>query len=652
MKSYILVFAFLISSFDSIAQKYPIYDNYKWEKTPVLDTQKIADVLYYYPKYFLAVEYEFDPYYGEFFKYKTMHYRVKLNSHIAIESFNKVYISMEDVVDLKSLKARVIKPSGVVDLKPKVEEFYSDEESEQYYYFPVSGIELGDEIEILYTLKMKDAKNGDQFYFQGEVPIFNFDFYFVSPNDAYWDFLAHNGLPEPKLVDTIPHKNQWVSHLDTMPAFKYERFAEYNNVTMKLDVSLKGFNTASDNSYSPYDYFEKDLNSVYNVVYKGKDLKKIQELSAKLGLSPRNKDEVNVRIIENYIKMNIDISSSVPLSTPIATLIETERASSIGTILLFMALFQENDVEFEYGFISDRYETHFSDEIESWYFMQSYIFHFPGFNGYLAPLHFASRLGYLDASWVPNNALLFSMKYYPKPETKGKVKPVPGTTARQNIDSTVIRINVHDDYTTLDIEVERYLFGYKAGEFQSYYYLYNDARRKEEENKLLDVLNDYSDFKMTSIQNTDPEDAFYLPLIIKGVVTELNIPLIEVAGDKLIFRLGSLYGEYTDLKDIYKKKTDFVFGNASTSSETVEIVFPEGTKVTPAQLIPESDDLCPHEGITVYSHFKIEGNKVFYTEGSSFDSHRYSIDEKDVLADVFKFWNSLHKMNLVIEKKN
>src|SRR5690606_20869255 len=121
------------------------------------------DVLYYYNKYLLSIEYEYDSNYGRHYKYKTHHYRIKLNSHVSIEQFNKVYIPMEDVVNLKELKARVIKPSGVVDLKPKVEEFYSSEESEQYYYFPVSGLELGDELEILYTLKMTPAADGDQF---------------------------------------------------------------------------------------------------------------------------------------------------------------------------------------------------------------------------------------------------------------------------------------------------------------------------------------------------------------------------------------------------------------------------------------------------------------------------------------------------------
>ncbi|MBI3134980.1 MAG: DUF3857 domain-containing protein [Bacteroidetes bacterium] len=646
--TFILLFSFFTLNLS--AQKFPFFDNYKWEKNPVQDTDRESGSLYYYTKYTLAIEYEYDDYYGRYYKYKTENYRVKLNSHVSIEEFNKIYIPMEDVVSLKTLKVRVIKPDEVVELKPEVEEFYSDEESEQYYYFPVSGIELGDEIEILYTLKMESAVDGDQFYFQGEMPIYNFDFYFIGPNDSYFSFLSHNGFPEPELVDTILHRHQWVSHLDSIPGFKAEYFSEYNNVTMKLDATLRGFDNAADKSYSPYENFETDLNAVYNVMYKGKDLKSIKALSAELGLNPRKKTEENVRIIENYIKMNIAINPDIPMSTPISTVIETERASSVGTILLFMALLTENDIRFEYGFTSDRYDTHFSDEIESMHFLQNYILYFPDIDKYLAPLDFSTRLGFLDSDWIPNNALLFSMKQYPFPETKGAVKAIPAVSARHNSDSTIITIQVGPTFTTFEIEVERHLTGYEAGDFQTYYYLYNDAKRESKEEELLDVLNDNSMFKTLSILNTNPEDAFIKPLIIKGRVTELHIPLIEFAGQLMIFKLGYLFGEYTSLKEIEKKKTDFVFGNPFSSSTTVRVVFSEDVKITSAQEIPQSDDLCPKEDIRISSQLQILKNEFTYTHSSQFEKNRYSIETKDVMTDIFEFWNSLHKMNVVIEK--
>ena len=56
-------------------------------------------------------------------------------------------------------------------------------------------------------------------------------------------------------------------------------------------------------------------------------------------------------------------NANVPLGTSMTTIIETERASSICTIQLFMAIFYENDIRFEYGFTSYHYDTHFSSEI-------------------------------------------------------------------------------------------------------------------------------------------------------------------------------------------------------------------------------------------------------------------------------------------------
>src|SRR5690606_28304630 len=143
-------------------------------------------------------------------------------------------------------------------------------------------------------------------------------------------------------------------HLDSIPAFKAEYFSEYNNVTMKLDVSLRGFDKPSDKSYSPYDDFNKSLNAVYNVSYTGKDAKSLKLTSEKLGINPKKSTIENIRKIENYVKTEIAISPKLPMTLPMAEMLKNERAGSIGAILIYMALFHENDIRFEYGFISDR----------------------------------------------------------------------------------------------------------------------------------------------------------------------------------------------------------------------------------------------------------------------------------------------------------
>ena len=52
----------------------------------------------------------------------------------------------EDVYNVLNLKARLIRKDEVADLKPEIEEFYNEEEGQEYYYFPISGLKVGDEL--------------------------------------------------------------------------------------------------------------------------------------------------------------------------------------------------------------------------------------------------------------------------------------------------------------------------------------------------------------------------------------------------------------------------------------------------------------------------------------------------------------------------
>ena len=59
--------------------------------------------------------------------------------------------------------------------------FYNEEEGQEYYYFPISGLKVGDELEIVFTKKMAQMLNGDQFLFQDDYPIFNSSFFMICP---------------------------------------------------------------------------------------------------------------------------------------------------------------------------------------------------------------------------------------------------------------------------------------------------------------------------------------------------------------------------------------------------------------------------------------------------------------------------------------
>jgi hypothetical protein len=645
----IICILILFIGLHSNAQRFPFYKYHDWENNPVQTDEKQKDELYYYTKYLLSVEYVYHEQAGQYYKYKTEHYKVKLNSDAGIEDFNKIYIPMEDVLRVKKLSTRVIKKDEVITFKPKVEEFYSEDEEERYYYFPVSGLELGDEIEIMYTLQMHPEFDGDQIYFQGDIPVFDFDFYFIGPNDAYFQFLAHNGLKQPQLIDTIVQRNQWVLHMDSIPAYEPEYFSEYNNTSMKMDIALRGFDNPSDKSYSPYEEFNVTLNAAYNKNNEGKDAKALTMLNEEIGVNEVSSKEDKIRLIENFIKTEMLISVSFPEQS-MADIVKSRKCNSIGTILLFMGLCDDADILYQYGFVTDRYDTFLNAEIESMYFMQNYFLYFPELDNYLAPLDFATRYGYLDANWVPNNGYFLTQEFDMQGgKTTGEVKELKGTTAYDNQDSIIIRININESMDDGEIEIERHIKGYKAGKYQTYYYLYTDMKKKKQHDELLNFFNDNSKFRMTEINNVSPDDAFAKPLIIKGKVTELHNPFLEKAGEKTIFKLGKLFGEHTSVADLEKKETDFVFANPMIRSYSVIVTFPEGVEVSNNDAVFQTKDFCPLEDILMASELKIDGNVIRYNTREEYLSHRYSIEDKEDVIKAFMFYDELTKMNLIIE---
>ena len=144
--------------------------------------------------------------------------------------------------------------------------------------------------------------------------------------------------------------------------------------------------------------------------------------------------------------------------------------------------------------MSDRYDTQFSEEIESDYFLQEYFIYFPEAKTYLAPLDFYARVGYMDYDWVPNKGLYLQPKQYPVRKVEHSVKPIGGTTAEENRDSTVIIINVDQNLVDTEIFIERHISGYDAGEHQVIYDLYTESKKKKVHDDLLDVFGDQKTF--------------------------------------------------------------------------------------------------------------------------------------------------------------
>ena len=235
---------------------------------------------------------------------------------------------------------------------------------------------------------------------------------------------------------------QYYAHLDSIPAFKSEYFSEYYNSIYKIDASLYSI---EDNGYFdryyPYEGTVSYLNKYYNQPIKGSVKKKVLKQLIALGYDVNADKETKIRFIENYIKININFSSRFEDLGVLET-IKNKRSSVPGIIKLYKILYDVAEIEYNYGYTSDRYETYFSDEIESDYFLQNYIFYFPDVKKYLSPLDFSTRLGFVSTDLVPNNALLLEEVKTGIRKSDYKVEPIRANDYRKNYDSTIMHIKL------------------------------------------------------------------------------------------------------------------------------------------------------------------------------------------------------------------
>lgn len=267
----------------------------------------------------------------------------------------------------------------------------------------------------------------------------------------------------------------------------------------------------------------------------------------------------------------------------------------------------------------------------------------------MSPLNFISRLGHISADLIPNNAL-FITEDKSNHTSDYDVKPVPYVDYTENTDYKILDITLHDNLRDVSVKIERETKGYKSAKLQAYYFLYSPNRKDK---KLKRFLNSFgqSTLKINSIENIAPEDAFVKPLKLKAEYTHFNAHLFDYADDKIIFKLGNIFGDYIEIDEISERISDYVFQYAFHTKKTIVFHFPSQLKVSELVNIPEFEKLTDIDGVDISSQLTINGNTITYVKDEKYKKQRISKNEKENMIEIFQFYNDLADMNIVLEKK-
>jgi hypothetical protein len=520
------------------------HERYNWQsfRTPLIGTgqERYHNALVMKDK--RVVEYLYDE--ADNLKiYETIHKIIRVNSDEAIQQYSKVYIPLRDVHHIITIKARFISKTGQVS--EVAEEDFKDLENPMnggaYKIFAISGAERGGEIEYFYTLERNPKFFGRETFQSGSAAR-EVEFEIITPANLVFEARSYNGFPEMQLLENrYPGKNSLYVRAPQVPALLQEHFSFYAPNLMRVDYKLAYDRMEGSTRLHTWNHAAEEI---VNNIYLREDLQENQlatigQLLKKVFKGVGEGEEARIQAIDAYIKQNIrQDDDAFEHHNSVMEVLAAKYGGKTEIVRLYAIMFMFADIEHELVLTTDRTSVRFDKDFETWYALESYLFHFPKSGKYLAPNHLEYGLGLVPYHYI-NNAGLFISLFQPGTESQfaTDVRDIPETNYADHHDRTLVSINFKDGFDRANVWQVRQFTGYPAVPLR----FINNFAGKEAKDRLLKEIACQGDpgAQVASLAVRDSHEATgqqSLELLAELKTTALT----EQAGDRVLLQVGAL----------------------------------------------------------------------------------------------------------------
>lgn len=645
MKYIFSFFLLLLSAFNLSAYE---FQKYQWQndRPRFTLTEKENAYAEYILKNHDQYNYVFEG--DSFIMYETTHRIVRVNNREAIQHFNRIFISMQSVLDLIELKARSINKEGKVvnfDIN-NLKEIKDEESGRGYRIFAIEGIEIGSEIEYFYTLK-KTSSIYDRVFVQYGTPVKQSTFLLTSPKHLKFDFKVYGS--SAAVVETSDDDNNSYSiDIRNLTAMKEENFASFNANRQRIEFKL-AYNTAkSEARLYTWDDAAKTFYRVLTDVSKDDD-KALEKFVKTLDDNPSDKLKNRIKNIEQKIKLTVQINRDSH-ADDLTTILKTKLASREGITKLFLATFDKVKIKCEPVVTCDRSNFKFDGEFDTWNYLDDYILFFPDVKGFVAPYHFETRYPVIPAELTAQKGLFI------EPYEVGNVKSaiasineIPALDYLLNTDNLDIKVSFNEDMSSHKIDLKRTFGGINATFITPYYHLMNDEQKS---NMVEELLKQTAPDPVISKWEAKPIETGETTNFLMQV-NFTSSHFIEKAGPRILFKIGELIGPQTEMYRDDDRMNNIENDYNRGYDRIIEVKIPTGYQIRNPQ------DLK----FNVVYH---EGDKEPYLFMSDYtikdDILRVTIEEyyKEIYAPLSRYEDyrkvinaaaDFNKVTLVLEKK-
>ncbi len=654
MQTYLLCFLLSIFSLVLNAQvKVKEYENYTWDKDPRPHTltepeAKESELIL---KDYKLIEYAYNEK-GELCMFVTVHKIIHLNTDKGIEENNKIYISMREAQELIGLQARTISKAGKITLldKSNVKDIENFENSGPFKIFAVEGAELGSEIEYIYTLRKQASYFGTE-KVQYTTPRKDLRIDLVFPDNLCFETKCYNKFPDFLKDSSIAGKIRLCGKAGSIPALKEEKYSAYDSDRMRIEYKLSysaakpgkrllTWNDAAENYYS----------SSYTIPSKAKS--KVHDLIKQLALGKLSTEQ-KIRSIESYVKTTIAVSTETGEDYfDVERILKNKYANATGLIKLYMALFADAGVDCQVVLTCDRNLKKFDGAFDSWNYLSEYLIYFPEVSNFIAPDQALMRYGFVPAGLTNTDGLFIKKVSIGDYETGvAKIKNIPAPDYTASYNRLYEEVNLEPDFSGINMHIRQSYTGYEAQSYQPIYGYLPDEDKKKLSEEMLRILGKDGTVSNIKVSNTDEKSILVNPFLLEGDLKS-SAPL-EKAGNKYLFKIGTLIGPQAELyqEDIRKTDVENAFNHGYYREITLTI--PDGYKLNNTDALNiDVFDLDNNERTMEFkSSCSITGNQLKVIIDEDYRRIIYPLDKFEAFRKVIDASADFNKIVLILEKK-
>lgn len=647
-----ILVGFLILSLHTSAQD---YEKYTWDqhsKMTVLNKEEAAHSELNILKH-VQYEYIYDEN-GRPVIFLTRHEIVRVNNDKALAANNRIYISMNNVIEVKEVKARSMNPDGrVIEIDQKdIKEIEDEEAGAGYKIFAIDGAEVGSQIEYYYTSKLEPSFFGRE-YFQSENPMKKGSFKLVSPANLEFEFKSYNGFSEVTQIDSIEEKNVYTATKENISLLKPEEFSIYNQNRARVEFKLtynsnNGFvklftwENAGKNLYEQMHNFDKkELNQVEKIL---KDIKPDQYAD----------NFLKAAAIEDYVKTKFYVDENASGQTVNVEFIAKQKfTSKYGVTRLMVALLEKASIPVELVLTSDRSDVKMDGEFESYNYLEDYLIYLPEEDKYIAPYLHQYRLSMTPPQYTGNQGLFVrTMKVRDYSHPVSEIKYIEPAKAEENFDNMLVSVDFDQNLGSNTINLERSFKGYQASYIKAILPLLEEEKKEELLKDLVKFMAQDSDIKEMKFEKTDFDFKTYNDPININSNFE-TAAFVERAGSTILFKVGQLIGPQSELYQDNKRNLPVANDYNRSYNRQISLTIPEDYKIQNLKDIAINESATNEAGEIIYhfkSDYKVEGKELVIDITESYDEIYYPLEKFEEFRKVINAAADFNKVVLVMKK--